>query len=301
MTSSSDTEQQLSTWAFARALNRSPEEIDQRLATLGLILRHGDTWDLTPSGKSKGGQYRQSKRYGRYIVWPDDMKAELDGSRPHAALLTATAVGKHFDISASRANSILSELGWIKRGVKGWVVTVLGQWSGGLQSEDKVSGVPYVRWPESIVNNKTLVASIQEHKGDASAAIQSQAQDGGTAELEFREKFVATHRATDGHNVRSKAELLIDNWLYMAEIVHAYERKLPVEEEVYSDFYIPTGKVYVEYWGFDNDPRYSARKQRKLEIYKKYGFQLIQLTDKEVQNLDDALPKLLLRFGVRTE
>ena len=47
----------------------------------------------------------------------------------------------------------------------------------------------------------------------------------------------------------SKAEMLIDNWLYMAEIVHAYERKLPIEEDVYCDFYIPKGKVYIEYWG----------------------------------------------------
>lgn len=49
----------------------------------------------------------------------------------------------------------------------------------------------------------------------------------------FREKFPATHRAADGHMVRSRAEMLIDNWLYMAEIVHAYERKLPIEEDVY--------------------------------------------------------------------
>tara|TARA_R110000787_G_scaffold55239_2_gene127641 strand:- start:5078 stop:5230 length:153 start_codon:yes stop_codon:yes gene_type:complete len=34
--------------------------------------------------------------------------------------------------------------------------------------------------------------------------------------------------------------MLIDNWLYMAETVHAYERKLPIEEDVYCDFYIPT-------------------------------------------------------------
>ena len=118
-------------------------------------------------------------------------------------------------------------------------------------------------------------------------------------ELSFREKFEAKHRSADGHFVRSKAEMLIDNWLYMAEIVHAYERKLPIEEDVYSDFYIPTGKVYVEYWGYENDQKYLARKQKKIEIYKKYGFNLIELNDKEVQNLDDFLPRLLLKYGVQ--
>lgn len=76
-------------------------------------------------------------------------------------------------------------------------------------------------------------------------------------------------------------------------------RKLPIEEDVYSDFYIPTGKVYIEYWGYENDQKYLARKQKKIELYKKYCFNLIELQDKEVQNLDDVLPRLLLKYGVQ--
>jgi hypothetical protein len=57
----------------------------------------------------------------------------------------------------------------------------------------------------------------------------------------FREKFEAKHRTQDGHYVRSKAEMIIDNLLYQYGLVHAYERKLPIEEDVYSDFYIPPG------------------------------------------------------------
>jgi len=93
--------------------------------------------------------------------------------------------------------------------------------------------------------------------------------------------------------------MLIDNWLYMAEIVHAYERKLPIEEDVYCDFYIPTGKVYIEFWGLENDARYQARKKQKKSVYEKYGFNLIELGDADVQNLDDILPRHLLRFGVQ--
>ena len=117
--------------------------------------------------------------------------------------------------------------------------------------------------------------------------------------VDTREKFEAKLRTTDGHFVRSKAEMLIDNWLYMAEIVHAYERKLPIEEDVYCDFYIPTGKVYIEYWGYENNPKYTARKRIKQEIYQKYAFSLIEVEDKDVQNLDDILPRLLLKFGVQ--
>jgi very-short-patch-repair endonuclease len=94
--------------------------------------------------------------------------------------------------------------------------------------------------------------------------------------------------------------MLIDNWLYMAEIVHAYERKLPIEDDVYCDFYIPSGKVYIEYWGYENDAKYLERKARKQAIYAKYGFKLIELVDKDVENLDDVLPRMLLKFGVET-
>ena len=116
----------------------------------------------------------------------------------------------------------------------------------------------------------------------------------------FRDKFKAKLRATDGHFVRSRAEMLIDNWLYMAEVVHAYERKLPIEEEVYCDFYIPSGKIYIEYWGYENDAKYLQRKAKKQEIYAKHGFKLIELEDKDIENLDDVLPRMLLKFGVET-
>ena len=85
----------------------------------------------------------------------------------------------------------------------------------------------------------------------------------------------------------------------MAEIIHAYERKLPIEEDVYCDFYIPTGKVYIEYWGYENDSKCLHRKNEKIGIYKKYGFNLIELNDEDVQNLDDKLPRLLLKYGIQ--
>jgi very-short-patch-repair endonuclease len=85
----------------------------------------------------------------------------------------------------------------------------------------------------------------------------------------------------------------------MAEIIHAYERKLPIEEDLYCDFYLPQGKVYIEFWGYENDEKYLKRKEIKKSIYEKYGFNLIELNDKDILNLDDILPKKLLKFGVQ--
>ena len=216
-------------------------------------------------------------------------------------LLTATTIGKHFGIPANRINSVLSELGWVKKHIKGWQVTELGKRLGGIQAKDKTSGVPFVRWPAPIISNRILVTNIRASKGDVTGNNQDQESNANADELEFRQKFQATHRAKDGHYVRSKSELLINNWLYDSEVLHAYERKLPVEEDVYSDFYIPSGKVYIEYWGYEEDSKYLSRKEKKREIYKKYDLKLIELTDKQVQNLDDTLPRLLLEFGIKTE
>lgn len=293
---------ELSTTSLAKELNKSTQIIFQKLADMRLIVRNGESWDLTQAGKAKGGIYKESDKYGRYIVWPEFILNELDSDQEYEGhFLTATAIGKHFNIAANRVNSILSELGWIKRDVvKGWQITNLGTKIGGLQSRDKKSGVPYVRWPGAIQNNKILITNINEYRGDIPTTIQEPSTNAAPDSISFRGKFPPTHRTQDGHCVRSKSELIIDNWLYVSKIVHAYERKIPVEEELYCDFYIPTGKVYIELWGLD-DEKYIARKEKKLEIYRKNGLNLIQLVEKDVSNLDDILPAKLLKFDVAIE
>jgi len=115
----------------------------------------------------------------------------------------------------------------------------------------------------------------------------------------FRDKFPANYRAADGHNVRSKAEMLIDNWLYTNSIAHAYEKKVPIPEDLYCDFYIPEGRVYIEYWGLEDDPAYLTRKKTKQGLYQKYELKLIELIDIDIQRLDDILPGQLLKFNVK--
>ena len=82
-------------------------------------------------------------------------------------------------------------------------------------------------------------------------------------EEDFRKKYPAKYRTLDGHYVRTKSEVIIDNWLYNKRIVHAYERKLPIDEDVYCDFFIPEGKCYMEYWGMQ-DAEYLKRKETRL-------------------------------------
>lgn len=265
-------------------------------------MREAQKWALTAKGKLAGGRIKTSVKLGDYIQWPEDF--DVTQLPVHQSpdipveLVSATAIAKKFSISANKLNYLFSELGWVNKSLKGWVTTVQGLKQGAVQSEDSRSGVPYVRWPETIIQSRLLLTSINDITGSNRPTLGS-SNDTPSPSMGAKNKCQAKYRATDGHLVHSKAEMIIDNWLYMAEIVHAYERKLPIEENVHCDFYIPTGKVYIEYWDNDNDPKYLAHKQKKLAVYQKHQFRLIELDEDEVLNLDDILPRLLLKFGVQ--
>jgi hypothetical protein len=224
-----------------------------------------------------------------------------------ASLLNATALGKHFGVSSQRINLILSELGFQENSVAGWEVTKLGKSIGGKQFQHEQSGKSYALWPNQIIDNKSLVQVFNINTLEKSIDknnIKSEPAGPQVASDNFRHKNPAIYRTQDGHFVRSKSEVIIDNWLYISGLVHSYEKKLPVDEDLVSDFYIPSGNgrpqsVYIEYWGLENDPAYQARMQKKMEIYKKYDFPLIELRDKDIENIDDVLPRKLLHYKIK--
>jgi len=301
----------ISTSRLAKELHLPMSNVFEQLRKMGLIQKVGDKDELTEEGMRRGGKYISSPKYGTWIAWPKEI-IKVESSVPGAeakkfteavkeTYQTATALGRTFGIPSTRMNYILSELGWIQKALKGWTLTQQGESVGGLQREDPRSGVPYVMWPDAIGNNHALRNTIEDIQGNASPA-NTETPSTGAQEVKgngFRDRFPAEFRATDGHFVRSRSEMLIDNWLYMAELVHAYERKLPVEEDAYCDFYLPEGKVYIEFWGMQDDPKYAERMKVKKNLYAKYGFNLIDLNDADVHNLDDILPAKLLKFGVQ--
>lgn len=220
-----------------------------------------------------------------------------------AEMLTASKLGKVLDLPGARVNLLLAELGWVEKTGTGWQVTRQGERQGGRTLTFKQKGTRYAVWPDSLLQNKVFLAEVNEFgKGTYKQTAEATAGPFVVAEkpqvADLRTRFPAKYRAADGHYVRSRAELSIDNWLYMHAIVHAYERKLPVEEDAYCDFYLPQGKVYIEYWGMEEEPTYAQRKKEKQVIYARHGLNLVELADAELENLDDNMARLLLPFGV---
>lgn len=204
-----------------------------------------------------------------------------------ADTLTTKEIAKKFDKNAKDINLALLNLGFIKKCDNGYNVTEVGKYYGGMQNY--YMGRASVRWDERILYNEIFIDEIT--KFGAKVAKEEQKED-------FREKFKAEYRTSDGHYVRSRAELVIANWFFAEGIAYAYEKRVPVEEDMYCDFYIPKGKVYIEFWGLEDDEAYLKRKDKKIELYKKYNLNLIEIDNNTINNIDDYLPKELLKFGV---
>jgi hypothetical protein len=292
----------ISTSSLANEMDIKASELFDKFKTLGWLEKKNDKWVLTDLGKKHGGQTRTNPKFGEYVVWPENVFLSLGNSKDKKNFLSSTVVGEHFNISGQRMNLVLAELGWIEKDIAGWKLSTLGQVFNGRQLEHDTSGKKYVVWPDEILTNKHLLKALgrnpQTNSQETRTEIPSVTSQPVTGD-NFRGKFPATLRTKDGHMVRSRAEVIIDNALYEYKLVHAYERKLPVEEELYSDFFIHPEGVYIEYWGMEDDSKYAERKKRKIEIYKKYNFKLIELNDSDIANLDDHLPKKLLKYGIK--
>lgn len=191
-------------------------------------------------------------------------------------------------------NVILSRIGWIKKANRGgWQLTESGKRLGGSQFTHKTSRRTYVLWPEKIADSPILVHAVL--------------QSGGTVPPRQRNKPIKNisspqFRATDGHFVRSRAELIIDNWLYSRGIAHEYERPLPFNDTQQCDFNIKRGKgVYIEFWGYNSDPQCLSRKRQKKQSCHVHSLQLIELDEDQLSDLDLVLSRKLRAFGIRRE
>jgi phosphatidylserine/phosphatidylglycerophosphate/cardiolipin synthase-like enzyme len=64
----------LTTSRLARALGLKTTELTDRLVLRGYLQRDGNQHRITDTGKKAGGEFRNSKRYGPYFLWPRDLQ-----------------------------------------------------------------------------------------------------------------------------------------------------------------------------------------------------------------------------------
>jgi hypothetical protein len=121
-------------------------------------------------------------------------------------------------------------------------------------------------------------------------------------EDDFRMKYPREYHCSDGHDVRSQGEMIIDNWFSKNHVYHEYERLINIPEQLIPDFTLydfQEKPVYLEYWGLAGKPEYDNRKLKKCEIYSKYVFPIIEIFPKDLHNIDYSLKSHLEKRKIK--
>jgi hypothetical protein len=117
--------------------------------------------------------------------------------------------------------------------------------------------------------------------------------------LSGKSKFKqTTYKSDSGDRVKSRAELIIANWLFYRGIEFIYEKRTPTKERVVSDFYLTQSGIYIEFWGLET-PQYLKRKKEKIKIYKKNRLKLIEMNEDSLRDLNTFFAKEFAKFYVK--
>ena len=286
----------LSTSALARKLDLPVQQLFVTLKDYGWIQRHQDAWLLTNKGEFEGGSYVDSQRYGRYIVWPDTLVDHpLLSAIESNERLSASGLRRYFpQLHPRQINRALGELGLQVHSVLGWELTEQGKRLGGQQEESENSGAFYVTWPHDIVDHPVLHRELLAQSSIGEVAASEEPADDLFANASLTELV-----GIDGHALETLLELKVCNWLYTAQLAHAHQRALPVEDLLYADFYLPAARVYIECWDEEEPPERLTLKLRKKDIYREQDLRLIEINARDADRLDEVLGRPLMAYGIR--
>lgn len=290
----------LSTTALAKKLDIPTQQLFATLKDYGWIVRGGSTWVLTPKGEFEGGKYRDSQRYGRYIVWPDSVvEHPLLSAIESNKRITAAQMQRYYSrLHPRQINRALAELGLQQHSILGWELTPFGRTLGGLQEESESSGAFYVTWPHEIIDHPVINRELSKQ----SDQLNGQAVEALTAEQDLFAQPTPNLGACsgiDGHLLFTGLQMRVCDWLYLAQLGHAYKRSLPVEEELQADFYLPMGNVYIDCWEDDVPAEQLSDRLQKREIYQRLSLRHIDINAGDAERLDEVLGRGLLAFGIR--
>lgn len=283
--------QSLSTSALAKTLALSAQQLFGVLSDYGWIKRVDDSWILTAKGEFEGGEYVHSKKFGRYIVWPHTIADHpLFRAMESNRTVSAKALGEKYHLNAREVNRMLAELGWLMHTSQGWELTLIGEKLGGIQYENEQSGTFYVLWPENIQQNQLLKQQFHLY-----------ADANNDEDISGDDLFsqAVSYVSIDGHSFTKKAQLSICQWLYLAGFTHACHRKLPTNETLYADFYLPVQRVYIEYWDKTDNSADLANKMNRKAIYETNHLSVIEIEPKDLNHLDEVMTKKLRKLGIR--
>lgn len=289
----------LSTSALAKQLQLPIQQLFATLRDYGWIERRADTWTLTPKGEFEGGQYHTSKRYGRYIVWPQALAEHpLLVAIESNQRITGAALCRYYPhLRPREVNRALAELGLQQHTLLGWELTPLGRHFSGQQEESEDSGSLYVSWPHEIIDDPVVHRELIRHSACGAPPV----DDSMVPDLfsPATQPGVQGYAAVDGHCLNTALQMQVCNWLYLAQLAHAHRRALPIDEDLVADFYLPGAAVYIDCWEEDVPANELSSRLRKRECYDELKLRCLEVNARDAERLDEVIGRRLLAFGVR--
>ena len=288
----------LSTTAIARKLDIPVQQLFTTLKDYGWIERAEDNWALTPKGEFEGGTYRTSRRYGAYIVWPYSLLEHplFQAIESNQRISTASMCRYYPHLGVRHINRALGELGLQRHTIMGWELTDYVSRLGGLQAERSV-GVFFVTWPHDIIDHPIVHRELDYQSRQNCTNFGAVVDEPDLFDLATRTKKAC--RGIDGHELASFLQMRVCNWLYLAQLAHAYRRALPTEESIYADFYVPNGNVYIDCWEADVPAEELSIRLRKKNVYELLALRHLEVNATDMERLDDVLGRGLIALGVR--
>jgi hypothetical protein len=291
--------EKLSTTALAKKLDIPVQQLFAVLKDYGWIQRTQDSWALTPKGEYEGGSYQSSRRYGSYIVWPEQLLQHplLQAIESNRRMTAASLCRYYPHLHAREVNRVLAELGLQHHSILGWELTRLGRDWGGMQEESNSSGAFHITWPDEFMENPVIHRELSRQSTQSPARVAS-----GDVEQDLFAQAntgIDSNHALDGHQLGTPLQVAVCDWLYLARLAHAIHRALPTQELVYADFYVPAGGIYIDCWESDVPAGELSGKFRKRELYRALDLRHLEINASEGANLDEVLGRGLLSFGIR--
>lgn len=290
----------LSTSALARRLEVPVQQLFVTLRDYQWIHREGEHWLLTAKGEFMGGRYQNSRRFGRYIVWPARVAEHpLLAAIETSQRITAGQIRRYYpQLQARQINRALAELGLQVHTLLGWELTDFGKRLGGQQAESESSGAFYVSWPHELVDHPVIERELSRL---APPARQVPVAATGEEDLfaSMPEEDPVQRGTLDGHQLSSALQRQVCDWLYLAQLAHATGRALPVEETLVADFYLPQGSVYIDCWDEHASPARMAERLRNQSVCEELHIPYLSIRAADAERLDEVLLHALLNLGIR--
>lgn len=315
-------QQKLSTSALAKTLDIPLQQLFGTLRDCGWIRKIEDGWVLTAKGEFEGGEYIHSKRYGRYIVWPETLlEHQLLRGIESNRLLNSAQIARKYQISAREVRRLLGDIGLLHRTFNGWELTRDGEQLGGVAIDNDNGDIT---WPESLLENDIVIAQF-EYLQRVHQVSDTRESDQPEADL-FTEDLLSglsEFEARDGHRFPSRHLMVVCDWLYFAGVAHACNYRLPLSlasksslsskpssskhslsskhsamQEHRADFWLPASHVFIEVSGDEKEAADIASAMERVELYRNNQWKFVEVRAEHFEHLDDYLTRALRELGV---